>query len=110
MPDPRYFELHDHIGVRADNGSLEPLVSIAVTVQVPTMVGKQIVDTAKRVELEPVKGTRTLVVTDPVVAGALAATGYVREVDKPTRKALDKQRDTTQDAINTAGGKTGKEE
>lgn len=102
MATKRFLELEDHVGVR-DDGSLEPLHHIGVVIPVETMVDGQILQLSEHQELKPdVAGGRTFSHDDPRVIGQLLETGLFHEVDKPTKRDLEKQASTTQDAVEAA--------
>lgn len=110
----RYFTLADHVGLRDDNGAIEPFVGLNVTVQRPAMVKGRPTLVPQKVRVDPLEaGSRSFQITDPFVGEQIdlhmVATGFAVEIPKPTKKALASERSNTQDAINQAGT-TGKEE
>lgn len=112
MPDPRYFELNDDVGLAppyltgsdgqpVENpaaGSPEPLQHVSLVVGVPTMVDGELVDVAQTVELKPIAGTRIVKVDDALVANAMGAHPHFHETDAPSQKDLKAARTTTEDA------------
>ena len=101
MPKTRYFELLDHVGIDPE-GNPEPLREIGVAINVPTAKDGEIVDVAQRVTIQPIDGTRTFAVDDPLVAGAVLDSGLVREIDPPSKTQARRQREATQDARDKA--------
>lgn len=112
MPDSRYFELNDDVGLAPAHltgsdgqpvenpaaGSPEPLQQVSLVVGVPTMVGGDLVDVAQTVELKPIAGTRILKVDDALVASAMGGHPHFHEIDAPSQKDLKGARSTTEDA------------
>lgn len=100
MPE-RHFRLLDHIGLDAD-GNPEPIHEIGLAVLIPTMKDGKIIDVPERITLNAAAGTRVVKTDDPRVAGALLQSGQYEEVDAPSRRALAKEREATQDARENA--------
>lgn len=112
MPDSRYFELNDDVGLApryltgADGqpienpaaGSPEPLQTVSLVIGVPTQVQGDIVDVATTVELKPIAGTRILKIDDALIASAMGGHPHFHEIDPPKKKDLAEARSTTEDA------------
>ena len=112
MPDSRYFELNDDVGLApqyltgkdgqpVENpaaGSPEPLVEETLIIGVPAMAGNDIVNVAQEVKLKPIAGTRILKIDDALVANVLATSPKYHEIDAPSKKDLAGARSTTEDA------------
>lgn len=112
MPNSRYFELNEDIGLAPTHlagsdgqpvenpaaGSPEPLQAVSLVVGVPTMVDGDLVDIATSVELKPIAGTRLVKVDDPLVASAMGSHPHFHEIDAPSQKDLKGARSTTEDA------------
>jgi hypothetical protein len=119
MPDSTFLELHDHVGVTADD-NLEPLVEIGVTLAVPTMIKDP--DTGKDELAEAVTsltissqaslgdlqarvlpGTRIIETADQRVTQALLGTGHWQQIDAPTKTAAAAAAKALKDAAEEAG-------
>lgn len=111
MPDSKFFELKDHVGVDGD-GNLEPLVTIGVAVTVPAMVGKDVIDVPEGLSIEPaqglgdrgariVPGTRIVESADWRINAALLQADF-EQVDKPTKTAVQKAKKETVDSQERA--------
>lgn len=116
MPESRYFALNDDVGVApthltgpdglpVDNpeaGQLEPAREMALTIGVPTQVGRDIISIPQAVTLEPIAGTRVFKIDDPLVANVLGDHPHLHEVDPPDRSDLKAERDKTAAAREAA--------
>jgi hypothetical protein len=112
MPDSRYFELAPHIGLAPNfltgkdgqpvenpaAGSPEPLVEERLTIGVPTMVGKDVIQVPQSVTLKAIPGTRILKVDDPLAASALAGHPNYHRDRRAHQEVLAGARSTTEDA------------
>ncbi len=119
MPDSTFLELEDHVGVTAD-GNLEPLVSIGLSIAVPTMVkdpdtGKMepaeiahsiTIESSQGLADRPARflpGTRIVEIADPRVVTALMQSGSFKEIDPPTKTAQKAAAKALTDAIEEGG-------
>lgn len=113
MPDSRYFELNDDVGLAppfltgkdgkpVENpaaGSPEPVQNVSLVVGVPTQTPSgEIIDVATSVELKAIPGTRILKIDDVLVASAMGGHPHFHEVDAPSKQDLAGARSTTEDA------------
>jgi hypothetical protein len=138
MSDTQFLELLDHIGVEPSHyhdpksgeiaehpsaGELGPLVSEGCAYAVPTMVGKEIVQTTRHVKILPsdepisdkpkpvaddsevtttariIPGTRTIETNDPMLVGVLQQGGY-QLVDPPKSQHVARGRGASGNAEN----------
>lgn len=100
--DKRYFRLFDHIGVEppyvtdpktgqpVENekaGELQPLREFGLAIQIPTMVGGEIVPVNETLTVYPDGDPldRTIATDEPLVANVLQAHDLFYEVDPPKR-------------------------
>jgi hypothetical protein len=106
MPDSRYFELLDHVGLEPEfvnerdpkTGELKPhpnagqpgpIVQVGIDVATPSIDKKtgDLVTQVKHLVLKPVEaGGRVLSTDNPAAATALLESGQYREVDPPKSK------------------------
>jgi len=110
MPDLRYFELNDDVGLHPETGTPQPLAEIALRIPKATMRDGEIVDTEERVLIQPagelkprdlvraLPHTRIVEVRDPLVAAALENLGLFHEIDAPPKRDEQHARGETQDA------------
>lgn len=123
----RYYRFKDEHGVTAD-GNLEPLVSIGMTVAIPTMIDNPETgrpepgETISTLHLQPgdsilsmaipariVPGTRMVESADPRVDSALLASGKWEQIDKPTKKEQTGEAKALTAAIDEAANRSDEE-
>jgi hypothetical protein len=114
MSNTRWFQLRDHIGVTAD-GNPEPLVEQSLTMAVPAMRGRELVEDSFGIVIQPsgalketehariVPFTRIIEVADPRVADVLMQTGHYDEIDPPTKRDQQAAKKALTDAVEEAG-------
>lgn len=102
MPEDRYFQLNDDVGLDHE-GNPQPLHEIGLAISVPTMQGGEIVEIPQRQTLKPIPGTRTFKTGDPLIASQILDAGLFHEIDPPKQADIKAERKTTQDARENAG-------
>lgn len=122
-PKSSYYRFSDEQGITA-GGNLEPLVSIGMTIAVPTMVtveGKQeIAEVIETIHIEPrdslgdavariVPGTRLIETNSPHVDSVLAQTAQWAQSDAPTKKDIAAEAKAITDAIEEAANRSDEE-
>jgi hypothetical protein len=119
----RYFTLHETLGlapayVRTDDGlevpnpragELDPINEVGISVSIPTMVGKDVLDLPARIVIAPaeslpdkvrarvIPGTRIIETDNDRVATALLGCDQYAETDPPKAETTRTKREKTED-------------
>jgi hypothetical protein len=105
MPQIRYLELRDHVGVDGD-GNHEPLAEIGLALPLPTMRDGEVVQIPVPTKIRPaaslgalpariVPDTRIVEIADRLIAAQLLSTGKYEEIPAPTSAQLRKAHEKT---------------
>jgi hypothetical protein len=120
MPEKklRYFQLKPHVGSSPE----EPLVSVGLSIQVPTMVGGEIVDLGAAIVLSPaaelkdgddariIPNTRVVEVRHYAIADAISQLASYEEIEKPSASQVGSQRADATERAREKSTTTAKEQ